>query len=109
MVRLEAMVQFTKDTGNKNIGEHLLEVDQDMVKLKIRQTGTINVVFRGEQDEIEGVMGFFETLTDMEPLAMNIAAAGDKKVYFKGIAPVKEEADDIGNKIYTYEVSLQEI
>ncbi|MDZ4171234.1 MAG: hypothetical protein U1C19_03645, partial [Methanobacteriaceae archaeon] len=66
MGELDGNVIFTKSTSNNKVGESL-EVPQELVNLKIRQTGTITIEFRGIYDEISRIMGFFETMVDMEP------------------------------------------
>ncbi|QUH22761.1 hypothetical protein HYG87_02715 [Methanobacterium alkalithermotolerans] len=109
MGELDDKVVFTKSSGNSKKGENQLKVIQDIVKLKIRQTGTITVEFNGKKEEISKIKDFFENITDMEPITMNIADSGDIKSYFKGVSPFKEEISPEGETYYTFGVTIQEI
>ncbi len=53
-------------------------------------------------------MAFFESMTDIEPLTMNIADTGEIKAYFKGTAPFSQKKEE-GMTVYTYGVTIQEI
>lgn len=108
MGELEGNIIFAKSTSVNKVGENL-EVPQEMVALKIRQTGTITVEFRGLQEEISRVMGFFETMVDMEPLSMNISSTGLTEGYFKGTNAFVEEVGSDGNSIWGYGVVFQEL
>lgn len=105
----DEMVYFIKSSGKVKTGENKLEVGQDLVKLKILQTGTITVNFKGDLEEISKIKDFFESMTDMEPLTMNIASTGDIKSYFKGTSPFKEEVTEEGETFYSFGVTIQEI
>lgn len=108
MEELEGNVIFTKSTSVNKVGENL-EVPQEMLSLKIRQTGVITVEFKGLQEEISRIMGFFETMVDMEPLTMNISSTGLIEGYFKGTNAFLEEVGPDGNSIWGYGVIFQEL
>jgi len=103
---LDEKVYFSKTTGE---GKNELEVTQDIVKLKIKQTGTMTVKFEGQKEELSKIKDFFESMTDMEPLNMNIASSGDIKAYFKGISPFTEKVSPEGENYYSFEVTIQEL
>lgn len=108
MGELEGNVIFTKNTSVNKVGESL-EVPQEMVTLKIRQTGTITVEFRGLQEEVSRIMGFFETMVDMEPLTMDISSTGPVEGYFKGTNAFMEEKGPDRESVWGYGVTFQEI
>lgn len=108
MSELEGNVIFTKNTSVNKVGERL-EVPQELVTLKIRQTGTITVEFRGLQEEVSRIMGFFETMVDMEPLTMNISSTGPIEGYFKGTNAFVEEVGPGRESVWGYGVTFQEI
>lgn len=108
MGELEGNVVFTKSKDMNKVGE-TLEVPQDLVTLKIRQTGTITVEFRGLQEEVSRIMGFFETMVDMEPLTMDISSTGPVEGYFKGTNAFMEETGPDRSTVWGYGVVFQEL
>lgn len=109
MNETEEKVYFTKSSGKAKTIKNELEVSQDLVKLKIKQKGTITVEFKGEKESIAEIEDYFEGMTDMEPVTMNIADSGDIKAYFKGTSPLKEETSPQGETYYIYGVTIQEL
>lgn len=86
-----------------------LEVDDDIVTIKEKQKGTLSIRFRSpDKSKIEEIMEFFESLTDMEPLTMNIADTGEIKAYFRGTGPLDTIKED-DKIIYTFEATIQEL
>lgn len=108
MGELDGNVIFTKSTSNNKVGESL-EVPQELVNLKIRQTGTITIEFRGIYDEISRIMGFFETMVDMEPITMDISSTGEIEGYFRGTNAFVEEEGPDKKPVYGYGVIFQEL
>ncbi|MDI9624803.1 MAG: hypothetical protein QFX38_07960 [Methanothermobacter sp.] len=86
-----------------------LEVNQDIVKIKEKQRGTLSIKFKSpDKSEIEEIIEFFESLTDMEPLTMNIADTGEIKAYFRGTGSLDTIKED-DKTFYTYEATIQEL
>jgi len=86
-----------------------LEVNQDIIRIMERQRGTLSIKFKSpEKSEIEEIIGFFDSLADMEPLTINIMDAGEIKAYFRGTGSFDtiKEGDET---IYTYEATIQEL
>lgn len=109
MSDLEEYVVFEKSGGAKTSSDGKLEVKQDYLTLTLRSAGAVTVNFKSYEEEITRIKDFFETMTDMEPLNMNIGGTGDVEYYFKGTGPLKEESDDVGTLYFTYKVNLQEL
>lgn len=102
-------VVFVKESGNKNKGENIFEINQNRVRMKEKQKGTLSITFESpDKGDIEAAMAFFESMTDMEPLTMNIADTGEVKAYFKGTAPFSQ-SEEGGMTVYTYGVTIQEL
>ncbi|MDI6842024.1 MAG: hypothetical protein QMC92_04385 [Methanothermobacter wolfeii] len=100
-------VVFVKETGKR--GEQTFEINQNRVRMKEKQKGTYSITFESpDKEDIEGAMAFFESMTDIEPLTMNIADTGEIKAYFKGTAPFSQKKEE-GMTVYTYGVTIQEI
>lgn len=86
-----------------------LEVNQDIIRMKERQKGTLSIKFKSpDKNEIEKIIGFFESLADMEPITMNIADTGERKAYFRGTGLLDTTKED-DKTIYTYEATIQEL
>ncbi|BDH79669.1 MAG TPA: hypothetical protein GXX31_02655 [Methanothermobacter sp.] len=86
-----------------------LEVNQDIIRMEERQKGTLSIKFKSpDKGEIEEIVGFFESLADMEPLTMNIAGTGERKAYFRGTGSLDIIKED-DKTIYTYEATIQEL
>ncbi|BAW31048.1 MAG TPA: hypothetical protein PLO64_04310 [Methanothermobacter sp.] len=99
---MNGKVVFKTDSGH-------LEVDDDIVTMKEKQRGTLSIRFRSpDKSKIEEIMEFFESLTDMEPLTMNISDAGDIEAYFRGTGPFDTIKED-DRTIYTFEATIQEL
>jgi hypothetical protein len=106
---LEEYIVFQKTSGNKKPSEGRIEIKQDYVTLTLRSGGSVTLNFKSYEEEILRIKEFFESMTDMEPLSMNISDTGDVGYYFKGTGPLKEEFDDVGTTFFTYGVNLQEL
>ncbi len=109
MVDLEEYIVFEKTSGIKKESNSKLEVKQDYVTLTLRSGGSVTINFKSFEEEILRIHDFFESMTDMEPLNMNISDTGDIAYYFKGTGPLKEESDESGTIFFTYGVNLQEL
>ncbi len=102
-------VVFVKESEDKKKGENVFEINQGRVQIREKQKGTLSITFTSPyKDEIIAAMKFFESLTDSEPLILNIADSGDIKVYFRGTAPLIRQVRE-KKTFYNYGVTLQEI
>ncbi len=100
----ESNILFIKNRANTKKSIEKLEVDEKHVTIQSRTGGSVVVNFKGSEAEIKDVSTFFQGLNDVEPLAMNIASAGDVDHYFKGISDMTlDEADEL----YKLSVTLQ--
>jgi len=115
--RLNLIKNILKRWGCKSLNEKVvfktnsrnLEVDDDIVSMKEKQKGTLSIKFRTpDKNKIEEIMEFFESLTDMEPLTMNIADTGEIKTYFRGTGPLDTIKED-DKTIYTFKATIQEL
>jgi hypothetical protein len=102
-------VVFVKESGNRNRGENVFEINQTRVRMKEKQKGTLSITFESpDKGDIDAAMAFFESMTDMEPLTMDIADTGEIRAYFKGTAPFSQMEEE-GMTVYTYGVTIQEL
>ncbi|MBC7118657.1 hypothetical protein [Methanothermobacter tenebrarum] len=86
-----------------------LEVNQDIVRMKEKQKGTLSIKFKSpDKSEIEEIIKFFESLTDMEPLTMNIADTGEIKAYFRGTGSL-DTIKEGERTLHAYEATIQEL
>lgn len=107
MNELDGDILFQKSSGSKRIGEDKFEVKQEYVTLISKPGGVLVMNIKAPEAESMSIHGFFEGLTDMEPITMNIANTGDIKCYFKGISPVM--MDEEGESIQKFSVTFQEL
>ena len=96
-------ILFKRDSGEE------LDINQKYVGLKTRQNGIMTVNFRTPEEEMNNVKDFFEGLTAMEPIKLNIGETGDFECYFKGVSPLLEKKNDIGLNYLFLSVTLQEL
>jgi hypothetical protein len=109
MDELEGNILFTKSSGSTRVGELEFEVKQEYVALQSKIGGVLIVNFSAPEKESKEIHDYFKTVTDMEPMKMNIAKSGDFKLYFKGISPLQEETNQAGETITKFSVTLQEL
>lgn len=108
MSGLDGDIVFRKSSGIKRLEEDKLEVKQEYVTLQSKIGDVLMVNFKAPEKEIAIINEYFENLTDMEPMTMNIADSGDIECYFKGISPLKELDEEKGN-IQLITVTVQEL
>jgi hypothetical protein len=94
---VENNVLFTKNRGNGKKGEETLIVDDEHVTIQSRQGGSVVVNFKGSEDDINKIVGFFHGLNEAEPLMLNIAGSGDVDHYFRGISEIGQNDDGMSN------------
>jgi len=107
MNELNGDVLFQKSSGSERIGEDKFEVKQEYVTLISKPGGILVINIKAPKVESIGIHGFFEGLTDMEPITMNIANTGDIKCYFKGISPVVMDEEE--ESVQKFSVTFQEL
>ena len=99
----ETNILFIKNRANTKKSEEKLVVDDKHVTIQSRTGGSVVINFKGSEAEIKDVMNFFQGLNEVEPLAVNIAGAGDVDHYFRGISEMTLNE----NGLYQLSVTLQ--
>lgn len=90
----EAKIIFRRSTGNKQKDKKILEVDEDKISLQNKQENALIIYFKSSEDEITHINQYFEDFTELEPVYMEIANAGEVEHYFRGISPIKDMEGD---------------
>jgi hypothetical protein len=90
-------IVFIKNRANTKKSEEKLEVDDQHVTIQSRTGGSVVVNFKGSEAEIMDIGNFFKGIDEVEPLALNIAGAGDVDHYFRGISDITANDDGLFN------------
>jgi len=100
----ESNILFIKKRGNTKKSEERLEVDDKHVTIQSRTGGSVVVNFKGSEGKINDIASFFHAVNEVEPIALNIAGAGEVDHYFRGISNITLNETD---GLYNLSVTLQ--
>ena len=84
----ESNILFTKNRANTKKSEEQLVVDNKNVAIQSRTGGIVTVNFKGSETELSNIATFFKNINEVEPLALNIAGAGNVHHYFRGMSDI---------------------
>ncbi|KZX12233.1 hypothetical protein [Methanobrevibacter curvatus] len=87
----------------------VLELHQNLVRLKTREGGLLTVNIRSPTRIMEKIQEFFEGLHSNVLLSMDIGGTGDIKTYFRGVSPVLQQKNEAGLPYSFLSITLQEI
>jgi hypothetical protein len=102
----ESTIIFKRETKIKEKGENVTEIDEKYVTLRKSNEEAITFNFKAPKGDLIQLHQFFESLDDMEPVDIDITNTGDVVHYFRGMSPLKEEADQ-GTPVDTFSATLQ--
>ena len=100
-----ANIVFHRVSGSKK-KDTTIDVDDKYISLQNRREGALIIIFRGPEDKLMEIHGFFDALEDMETVPIDIDSTGPVEYYFRGISPFSDEEDE-GVPIKKFSTTLQ--
>lgn len=98
---------FRRGTGSKQKDKMLLEVSEEFITLQNKRENSLVISFVAPVEDITNIHDYFDDLDELEPVALEIAGAGEVEYIFRGISPIKDVEDGVQEMSVTLQLKRE--